>query len=462
MGTFKINGASISREMLRLSEYSALALRRSLPGRVARTAKHHLLDTLAAMISGTRLPAGQRAIAYAVASGGRCESHLPGTNLLLNALTVAWAGGMCAHADETDDSHEPANIHPGCAIVPAALAVAEREHRSGRELLRAVVLGYDIACRVMLALGPAALRARGHASHSIGGTFGAAAAAGCLIGLGAREMRYLYSYAAQQASGIRAWLRDTAHVEKAFDFGGMPARNGVAAATMVRCGMTGVDDVFSGKFNILSVFSDAPSRAELTRGLGRRFEMLRTDLKQWSVASPIQGVLDSLAVLLSCNTIDAKAIKRITVTIDAKKTATVSECAIPSLSLHHMVALMLADGNVNFASSHDAARMHDPSVRVLSQRVVLKPSVSLGRNGPPRQALVEIALRDGKCLRHHTRFVRGTTDNPMTTPEVSRKALDLAGPVIGLRRARKLIDAVLHIERVGDVTSLRPLLRPPG
>lgn len=443
-----------------LSKYSALALRRPLPAVVGRKAKHHLLDTLAAMISGTRLPAGQQAIAYARESGGRRESLLPGTTLLSNALTVALAGGMCAHADETDDSHEPANIHPGCAIIPAALAMAEREQRNGLELLRAIVLGYDIACRVMLALGPLTLRARGHASHSIGGTFGAAAAAGCLAGLSAREMRYLYSYAAQQASGTRAWVRDSAHVEKAFDFGGMPARNGVAAATMVKNGMTGVDDIFSGKHNILGVLSDTPSRIELIRGLGRRFEILRADLKQWSVGSPIQGVLDSLAALLDNNAIDASAVTRVTVTIDAKKAATVNECAMPSLNLRHMVALMLTDGRVSFASSHDATRMQDRSIRALTQCVVLRPSAAFGRSGPPRQALVEIALRNGKRLRHHTRFVRGTADNPMTTPEVTEKALDLISPVAGRRRAKRLADAILNVERLGNATSLRSWLRP--
>src|SRR5262249_22666830 len=153
---------------------------------------------------------------------------------------------MLAHADETDDSHAPSRTHPGCAVIPAALAMAESQHASGADFIKAVVVGYDAATRVNYALAPAALAAALHSTHSIGGTFGAGAAAGALLRLDERQCRHLLSFCAQQASGVGCHVRDAGHVEKAFDFGGMPARNGVSAATMVAAGMTGVDDVFSG------------------------------------------------------------------------------------------------------------------------------------------------------------------------------------------------------------------------
>src|SRR5262249_22940618 len=176
--------------------------------------------------------------------------------------------------DETDDSHAPSLCHPGCAIVPAALAMAERERRGGTELLRSGALGYDVGTRVNMALHGYDFRDAGHSTHSMGPTFGAAAAAGALARGNTDRARRLPSYAAQQCSGISCWMRDEEHIEKAFDFGGMPARNGVVAAAMVSAGFTGVEDVFSGERNFFvkndeaARIGRAPEPERLTQGLG--------------------------------------------------------------------------------------------------------------------------------------------------------------------------------------------------
>src|SRR5204863_9581835 len=135
-------------------------------------------------------------------------------------------------------------------------------------------------------------------THSFGPMFGAAAAAGALAGLRERQVRYLLSFTAQQASGISCWMRDTEHVEKAFDFGGMPARNGVAAATMVGHGFTGVEDVLAGERSFFVAYGRKPEPAKLVAGLGETFEVMNTNIKRWSVGSPIQAPLDALLLLL--------------------------------------------------------------------------------------------------------------------------------------------------------------------
>ena len=254
------SGNAVASDIMReLSAYIAVALKRPLPKDVAEVGKHHLLDTLAAMVSGSRLLPGHKAIAYARNLGGSKQALVVGTRLLTSTVNAALANGMMAHADETDDSHVPSLSHPGCAVVPAALAIGEHKGRDGKALLRAVVLGYDVCARSNFALGAEQLREAGHPSHSFGPLFGAAAAAGALSGLNADQARYLLSYTAQQAAGVDCWARDREHVEKAFDFGGMPARNGVAAATMAAAGFTAVDDVFSGERNFLFAFSREPA-----------------------------------------------------------------------------------------------------------------------------------------------------------------------------------------------------------
>ena len=148
-------------------------------------------------------------------------------------IEAAFANGELAHSDETDDDFTTGGAHPGCAVVPAALAMGEQFGVSGTHFLRAVALGYDIALRAMKTVGPGMKE-----THNLVGTMGATAAAGCVASLNAQQMRWLLDYAAQQAgAGIGAWRRDTEHIEKAFLFGAMGARNGVNAALVVRLGL---------------------------------------------------------------------------------------------------------------------------------------------------------------------------------------------------------------------------------
>ncbi len=277
--------------MPKLAAHIAAALHTALPDAVMEKARHHFLDTVASIISGSRMPPGAQAIAYARLQGPGDQACVLGTSLLTRAVDAALINGMLAHADETDDSHAASLTHPGCGVVPAALAVAEHHGRGGMDLLRAIVLGYDICARLTLSLHPYAFRSAGHSTHSFGGNFGAAAAAGALAGVDERQARYLLSYAAQQASGVSCWMRDKDHVEKAFDFGGMPARNGVTAALMVASGFTGVDDVFAGERCFYDAFGDDPDRDGLTRELGARYEILGTGIKQWTVGPRDAGNL---------------------------------------------------------------------------------------------------------------------------------------------------------------------------
>src|SRR5688572_255765 len=343
--------------MDRLARYMAGASRAPLPDTVVEKTKHHILDTLAAMVSGTTLAPGRIAVSFAQAQGGVKEASIAGTRVVTSAIAAALANGMTAHADETDDSHQPAFYHPGCAIVPAALAVGEREDASGRSLLRAVALGYDIGSRFNFALGAMRFHLAGHSTHSFGALFGAAAAAAAMIPLGPERMRHVLSYTAQQASGISCWMRDAAHVEKAFDFGGMPARNGVTAALMVAHGMTGVDDVLAGERNFRFAFG-AEERAEaLVDGLGVRYEILNANIKKWSVGSPIQAALDSVQALMREQALRPETLERLTVEVQDHEAAIVDNRTMPDICLQHLVAVLLADGTLTFASAHDLRRM---------------------------------------------------------------------------------------------------------
>src|SRR5690242_19477867 len=445
--------------MQRLAQYIARAPKSPLPAAVAEKTKHHVLDTIAAMVSGSRLPPGKKVISFIRTRGGVKEASVVATGIVTSAENAALANGMLAHADETDDSHAPSLTHPGCGIVPAALAMAEREGTGGEAFLRAVALGYDVGCRLTMSLDAYQFREDGHSTHSFGPMFGAAAASAALARLSERQVRHCLSFTAQQASGISCWMRDEEHIEKAFDFGGMPARNGVAAAAMVAHGFTGLEDVLSGERNFFVAYGRSPDPEELARELGERYEVTRTDIKRWTVGSPIQAPLDSLLELIRAHRVRAGEVERLVVRVAHLGANTTDNRTMPDICMQHLCAVMLVDGTVSFRSAHDEARMRDARVLEVRRRVELQGDDGLTRAMPRREGVVEIRLKDGRELRHHTRAVRGTPGNPMTRAEVEAKSLDLTAPVIGRGRAEKLCAAIRGIEKIRDVRSLRPLLR---
>lgn len=454
-----MKATSVSPLMNKVAGYIAGASRRALPAKVQEKTKHHLLDTLAAIISGSRLYPGQKAISYIETQGGTPEALVLGTRILTSAVNAALANGMCAHADETDDSHAPSLTHPGCGVVPAALARAERDRRSGVELLRAVTLGYDICARLSMSLGDYDFRDAGHSTHTFGPTFGAAAAAGALAGLDKRQVRHLLSYTAQQVSGVSCWMRGAEHVEKAFDFGGMPARNGVTAATFVSAGFTAVDDVFSGERNFYVAYGGLGKPEILGEELGRRYEVMNTNIKRWSVGSPIQAPLDALLDLIRTHSVSADDVDKVEVRVSITGANTTDNRHMPDICMQHMVACMLLDGIVTFETSHDEARMTDPKVLALRKKITLIGDPALQKVMPSRQGIVTLALKNGRKLRNHTKAVRGTAQNPMTRAEVDEKCFHLLAPILGKRRARRLVDTVWSLEEVKDVRSLRSLMR---
>jgi 2-methylcitrate dehydratase PrpD len=450
----------ISPVTVTLANYISSALDHDLPAPVVAKTKMHVLDTIAAMISGSRLKAGVAAARYVDGLGGKPQATVVGTNLLTSTVNAALANGMASHGDETDDSHLKGRFHPGCGIVPAALATAEAAGRSGNDLLRAVTLGYDIGARSIYSLGFGALYTEPHSTHTLATTFGAVAAAAGMLRLDPTQVRHAISFAAQQGSGVPNWERDREHVEKAFDFGGMGARNGVSAATMVASGMTGVEDPLGGEKNMFTALGGPkPQPGELIAELGKRFEVIDTSIKKWCVGSPLQSVLDCVAELLKDPEVRAGRIKRIVVDMPADRLHIVDNKTIPDICLQHLVALMIVDGGAGFDSVHDFARMTDPKVLSVRKLVEAVGNKELVTAVPARQAIVAIETADGRKLSHRTYEVRGTPGNPMDKSEVDAKALDLMVPVIGEGRAKELIAAIGNLDRFGAVSGLRRLLQ---
>jgi 2-methylcitrate dehydratase PrpD len=447
----------VSDVMRRLSAYMAQARNVALPAAVLERTKWAVLDTLAATVSGSQLPAGRAALAYVRANGGKPVSTVIAANGLCDPVSTAMINGTMGHADETDD-HVTGPWHPGINTVPAALALGEQFRISGQHFLRAVALGYDVGTRVMLASG-VKLNFK-VPTNSMGGVFGATASAACAAGLNEEQCRWALAYGAQQCSGIDDFRRDLRHIEKGFMNGGMGARSGVTSALLVLAGFDGVNDILGGPASFFTAYEATAKPELLIDGLGQTFYVTKANFKRWPTGGPVQVMLDSLQALLKRRPIDPSQVREIVVWFSDP--GVTNNGGPPDINVQHAAALMLTDKRLTFASIHDYARLKDPAiVRLRSMTKVVQQTWTASVPGSADTPLFEITLADGTKIRQNyiASGYAGAPDTPYTREWVAGKAQSLMSPVLGDRRAAQLVARVLTLDEAKTVLDLRPLMQ---
>jgi len=239
----------------------------------------------------------------------------------------------------------------------------------------------------------------------------------------------------------------------------MPARNGVTAALLVHAGGTGVDDVLSGADNFFQAFKPLNDASMVIEALGERYEVMRTDIKKWTVGSPVQAPLDALSNLMQQHRFNGDAVEKVVVTLGAREASVVNARDLADISAQHLLAVMLVDGTLTFKSSHDVSRMRDPAVLRQRAKISLVGDVELEKLLPRRVGIVEVTLTDGRTLSERVETVRGTTANPMTRDEIIAKARDLMVPILGAQKFEQLTAKIFALETVKSLAELRPLLQ---
>jgi 2-methylcitrate dehydratase PrpD len=242
----------------------------------------------------------------------------------------------------------------------------------------------------------------------------------------------------------------------------MPARNAVAAATMVATGFSGVADPLSGPHNYFLALARTANPEAFVDGLGSRYEIMGTNIKRWSVGSPIIAAMDGVVALIREHNLRAEDVEHLIATIPESGLRTVDNRHMPDVNIQHALAVALLDHGFSFAAAHDYDRMSDPAVLEIRKRLTVLGDPAVRMSNKRGQAIIEIKTRDGRDLSIEIRAVRGTADNPMTRDEVEEKARDLLEPIVGSSSTAKLIEGVWNLENVGSVVDLRSALQPGG
>ena len=449
----------ISPTTARLTDYVASALGTELPDDVRERTRLHLLDTLAAIVSGAILPAGIAGRRYAETVSGTPSASLLGSSAVSDPVGAAIANGMAAHADESDDSQESGQIHPGCGILPALLVASELTPSTGTDLERAVALGYDLGSRFGELLQDVMDTFRSSpATHAWGPLFGGGFAAGALSRFDTDQLVTLFSYLTQEASGITTWPLDNQHVLKSYVFGGMPSGAAVRALRFVQLGFSGSGDVrVPERRNLLDALGIAPERAgHLVDRLGERWIMRESDIKSHTVGFPVIAPVGVVERLVAEHELRADEVQQIRVHYHEDWYTITAKSPMPDVNLPYCLAATIVDGRLSFAASPDTARMSDPAITALTDRVrLLPPTDGLDRF----DVRVEIDTTRGTLAAEQNGPILGRAGNPMNREQVETKARELLEPVLG-HRTEALVAATRDLEAVRDVRDLIALARP--
>ncbi len=436
-----------------LARYISGAKAAAIAPDIAEMGRLHILDTLASIVACRDLEAAVLGRKYAAMKSGsarRNTATMLGTRQKAGLVDAVFASAMAGHGAEINDFIPSAFVQPGPSIVSCAVSLAELRGGTGRDVLRAVVAGYELAGRIPKALGDRNLRDSGIANHGVGPVFGTATAAAVMIGLPEDRISDLLTYCAQQASGSWQWLLDVEHIEKAFVFAGMGARNGLEAALMVEAGFRGVRDSLDnpGGWMRSKIFAGGDGdRAYLVEDLGVRSEMPHTAYKRYPVGGPTQPAIDGMLKLLP--QIDRAAVEGVRIEMPGRWQA-FRDAAMPALNLRYTTSLILLDGRLDFTSAQSLERMHkDAAVKAMMQKVeiVHDPAQETPAGEARREsARVIVMERGGRRHEIFVPYVVGFPSHPMSAAEVEAKAMELMAPRLGEKRARAVVEQVRELE----------------
>jgi 2-methylcitrate dehydratase PrpD len=448
-----------------LAAYVAGSRTRRFPEEHRDLARQHILDTLASIVACRDLRpavlARKLAVTYS-GSASRNAATILGTNEKAALTDAVFASAMTGHGAEINDFIPSAYVQPGPAIVSTAITLAETRGGSGDAIVRAVIVGYELAGRVPKALGIANLREAGIANHGVGPVFGTAAAAASMLGIPADRIGDLLTFSAQQASGSWQWLLDVEHIEKAFVFAGMGARNGLHAALMVEAGFRGVRDSFDHPEGWLRAGAFAKGDANpgyLIEKLGERTELTETAFKRYPVGGPAQPAVHGLLQLLP--KIDRDNVESVRIEMPGRWQA-FRDAAMPALNLRYLSAIILTDGQLDFVSAQSLERMAtDANARSRMERVTIAhdPAQEAPRGQPRTEsARVIVVETGGRKQEVYVPYVVGFPSHPMTREDVEAKALDLMSPRLGASRAKQVVERVRTLEQLANGAELASMI----
>ncbi len=442
-----------------LSEYAASTRFRDLPEEVISQSKKMLLDTLGAIIraSSKRYQAGNILSKFAKNLGGKPQATIVNRNFRTNLVNAALVNGTFGYYCDVESHHVQAIAHVAAVIVPTSLAITEAYGLSGKDLLTALVVGYDVETRVSNALDPNQLYKRGFHPSCVAGAFGATAAAGNLLRLSKEKQKLAFGLAGCQASGLLAWATDFTENSRPFQMG-LAARNGVTAALLASEGFGAPPSIFEGKNGMFRAFSDKPEPARLVEDLRSRYTIMEAAFKLYSCCAFIHPGADALLSIMEKNDLCSEDLSEIILRFPKPGAGIIDNNELKSHNAQYILPILAVKGEVNIEDIL-YERRSDPEINRLSKATTLVYDEELGPVFPEKYtSIVVLKTKDGRSFEEKVVDAKGTPENPVGLDVIEEKFRRLTKGELSKARTEKCIQLVNAFEKQRTISPLIHLI----
>jgi 2-methylcitrate dehydratase PrpD len=439
-----------------LARFAAEADFAALPPRVVEAMKVYLLDDLACGFLGSAQPWSSIVVDLVRAGGGREEASLFGRPWRTTAAQAALANGVMIGAFESE--HFGHNAHPSGTVFPAAFALAEREHCSGRDFLTALTLGYELVCRIGAAQTNAVETERGIHNPAANGPFGAAAAAGRLLGLDHERTAQALGIAGSHCGGLTEFAWDGAMTKRLHL--GRAAQLGLESALLARAGFTGPTTILEGRYGYFNAYSPAPRGERLLDGLGERWLLEGLVVKAYPCHASSQALVAAIQALKRSG-VDVAKLERLHLRAGERLLEPRFLNAAPTtmLGAQYSIPFTMAVAlcrDLDDPASYDESVLTDPRIRRLAGLVTWEqgdPSTFV-----ERRAELDVTIAGEQRVLPAVSFP-GAADSPLTFAAAAGKFHRFAGRFVETAQRQRIIDAVQAIEQMPDVATLAAEIR---
>ncbi|KZD23574.1 MmgE/PrpD family protein [Tardiphaga robiniae] len=432
-----------------LAHYIVNAKYDDLPANVRKEGVRTLLNWVGVAIGGSHHQTVDIAASALAPFSGPAKASLFGRNERFDIMNAAFINGVSSHIFDYDDTHLKTIIHPAGPVASALLAIAEMKPVSGKDFLNALVLGIETECRIGNAVYPNHYDVGWHITGTAG-VFGSAAAAGKLLGLNEQQMIWALGLAASQPVGLR---ESFGSMNKSFN-PGRAASNGIFAAILASKNYTSSDGMIEAKRGWANAISTKQDYAEITEGLGKRYESALNTYKPFACGIVLHPLIDAAIQLRNENKLTPDMIKQVNVKVHplvleltGKKTP--KEGLEGKFSVYHAVAIAFIEGAGGEKQFSDRA-VQDAKTVELRQKVVpvVDPSIK------PEQVEMSVQLADGRVLKKRIEHAVGSLEKPMSDVDLERKFADLAEGILPREQAAKVMELCWKVEGLasaGDI-----------
>lgn len=433
----------------KLARFAVETSYRSFPKPVVHQAKRCFLDLLGVALGGSQQPLGKILVKVAKDFGGKPQATILGHGLKTSVMNAALINGAMAHALDYDDTHIGSMGHPSAPVVPAVLAVAEWKGLSGKSALEAFLLGFEVETRIGMGMGPKHYD-RGWHNTSTYGRFGAAVAAGKLLGLSLGEMKQAMGLAGTQAAGLRLVFGT---MTKPFH-PGKSAFDGVLSAILAQRGFTCAPNILEGKKGFVETLGDHSKLEPMVKNLGKTYQVLKDTFKPYAACLLTHPTIDAIIDMRSKYDLRPEDVGNIQCDVarfclDSAGQIEPKTGLAGKFSTYYCAALALAEGVAGEDMFTDR-KVLDPKMVALRKKVKAR----IVPRFKDTEAKVTITTKGGKKYSAFVDRPKGDPRNPPTDRELEDKFRSLAAFVLPQRKIDSLVKTIWRLERVPNIREL--------